>query len=201
MTTVRLHRVAGLHRGFDRAGVFVRVLMPGLLAVLLLFAAGCDRDAGQAPPPSPNEVLAEATSYYCGMLLTDHEGPKGQIHLSGREEPVWFSSVRDTIAFLRLPEEPRDITAVYVNDMAQAKSWDQPEDGAWVEANEAWFVLGSDRMGGMGAPEAVPFSAKDAAEAFRAQHGGQLARLDEIPDDYVLGAVGAAASAHESAGH
>ena len=98
------------------------------------------------------------------MLLIDHDGPKGQIHLASREDPLWFSSVRDTIAFLRLPEEASDVTAVYVNDMAQAKSWDQPEDGAWVEAREAWFVLGSDRVGGMGAPEAVPFSAKNAAE-------------------------------------
>ena len=76
-----------------------RVLMLGVLAATVLFAAGCDRGAGQGPPPWPNEVLAEATGYYCGMLLTDHEGPKGQIHLSGREKPLWFSSVRDTIAF------------------------------------------------------------------------------------------------------
>ncbi len=163
--------------------------------------SGCERASPSAPPPSPNEVLAEATGYYCGMLLSDHEGPKGQVHLRGRDAPLWFSSVRDTLAFLRLPEEPRDIAAVYVNDMARARNWAQPEPGAWVEAHEAWFVVGSDRTGGMGAPEAIPFSRKDAAQAFVAQHGGRLARLDEIPDDYVLGAVGAAAGAHPAAGH
>ena len=201
MTTIRSRGAARtLRDGVDRAGAAARALAWATLAAATLLAAGCDRGGGQAPPPSPNEVLAEATGYYCGMLLADHEGPKGQIHLSGREAPLWFTSVRDTIAFLRLPEEPREVTAVYVNDMAKAKSWDRPEAGTWIEAHDAWFVLGSDRMGGMGAPEAIPFSAKGAAEAFRARHGGRLARLDEIPDDYVLGAVGAAASGQEAMG-
>lgn len=171
-----------------------------IFAASIALLAGCERGGAPARPPSPNEVLAEATGYYCGMLLADHEGPKGQIHLVGREDPLWFSSVRDTIAFLRLPEESREVTAVYVNDMARAKNWAQPEPGAWVEAREAWFVLDSDRFGGMGAPEAVPFSAKDAAEAFRVRHGGRLVRLDGISDDYVLGAVGAAAVAPPDAG-
>src|SRR5690606_12064550 len=104
-------------------------------------------------------------------------------------QPIWFSSVRDTIAFTRLPEEPRDITAIYVNDMARATQWEQPEPGAWVDAREAWFVIESEMRGGMGAPEAAPFSDKGAAEAFRAKHSGRVVRLAEIPDRYVLGPV------------
>lgn len=160
--------------------------------------AGCDRASTKAAAPSPTEVLAEATGYYCGMLLVDHEGPKGQIHLAGRDEPVWFSSVRDTIAFLRLPEEPRDITAVYVNDMGRSKDWAQPDAGAWVDARQAWFVLDSERHGGMGAPEAVPFADRSAAQSFQSRYGGQLARLDEIPDAYVLGPVAAAGDAQHA---
>jgi len=180
-----------------------RSLVALVLAVVMgaFLLAGCDRTQPAAHAPSPNEVLAEATGYYCGMLLADHEGPKGQVHLVGRDAPLWFSSVRDTIAFLRLPEEPRDIAAVYVNDMARAQNWSQPEAGAWVEAHQAWFVIGSDRAGGMGAPEAIPFARKDVAQAFVAQHGGKVARLDEIPDDYVLGAVGAAGEPHAPADH
>lgn len=179
---------------------------PALALALALLAAasalsGCDRARPAASTPSPNEVLAEATGYYCGMLLSDHEGPKGQVHLVGRAAPLWFSSVRDTLAFLRLPEEPRGIAAAYVNDMARAHDWAQPEPGAWVQVHEAWFVIGSDRTGGMGAPEAIPFSRRDAAQAFVARHGGRLARLDEIPDDYVLGAVGAAAGPDAAADH
>ncbi|MGV8923435.1 MAG: nitrous oxide reductase accessory protein NosL [Thermomonas sp.] len=158
------------------------------LTMLVLLAA-CYQAAPPAPPPSPAEVSDAANGRYCGMQLTDHDGPKGQIFVIGIPDPIWFSSVRDTIAFLRLPEESSDVAAVFVNDMGKAKNWKQPEAGAWVEANSAWFVLDSNMRGGMGAPEAVPFAAKPAAEAFRAEHGGRLARLVDIPDAYVLGPV------------
>ena len=169
----------------------VRTMRTRLAAALLaaVLAAGCNRAPPPIAPPPAAEVQADAVGHYCGMLLVDHEGPKGQIHLVSRKAPVWFSSVRDTIAFMRLPEEPHDIAAVYVNDMARAKRWDQPEPGMWVDARQAWFVVDSDMRGGMGAPEAVPFSDEAAAQTFRAAHQGQVARLADIPDAYVLGAV------------
>ena len=157
------------------------------LATLMLVA--CGKGAPAAPPPAPAEVSDESTGYYCGMLLADHEGPKGQIHLASGKDPVWFSSVRDTIAFLRLPEEAKDVVAVYVNDMGRARHWAQPEAGTWVDAHAAWFVLDSSMRGGMGANEAVPFGTQAAAESFRDRHGGRIARLDDIPDAYVLGPV------------
>ena len=157
------------------------------LAVLVL--AACDKPAPPAPPPAPAEVSDEAAGYYCGMLLADHQGPKGQIYLAGSTDPIWFSSVRDTIAFLRLPEEAKNVAAVYVNDMGKATDWNQPEAGTWVEAHSAWFVLDSNMRGGMGAPEAVPFAAKPAAEAFQSIHGGTLAQLGDISDAYVIGPV------------
>jgi copper chaperone NosL len=175
----------------------MRRRLGGVLVATLALAtltSGCDSRSPAPAPPPPAEVQAESTGHYCGMLLADHEGPKGQIHLASRDRPVWFSSVRDTIAFTRLPDEPRDVTAIYVNDMARARRWEQPEPGAWVEARQAWFVIGSDRRGGMGAAEAVPFSDAAAAEAFRATHGGRVVRLADIPDDYVLGASDAGAA-------
>lgn len=138
------------------------------------------------------------------MLLAEHSGPKGQIHLASRGEPIWFTSVRDTIAFLRLPEEARDITAVYVHDMGAASQWDQPEAGTWIPIETAWFVTHSDRVGGMGAPEAVPFASEAAAQAWLAQHGGSIHRLAEIPDDYILGPVpdpAADSSGNDAPGH
>ena len=82
-----------------------RTTLRALCAVVVVAAlAACDRAPGTAMPPPAADVSAEAIGHYCGMLLAEHEGPKGQIHLASRSEPVWFSSVRDTIAFLRLPE-------------------------------------------------------------------------------------------------
>ncbi len=163
-----------------------------VVAVALLAAglAGCDRRPAERPRPSPSEVLAEATGYYCGMRLAEHEGPKGQVHLASRSEPIWFSSVRDTIVFLRSPEEPRDVAAAYVNDMGRSANWQQPDRGAWVDARQAWFVIESQARGGMGVPEAVPFSDEAAAQAFQAANGGRVVRLDEIPDAWLFTSPG-----------
>jgi copper chaperone NosL len=170
----------------------------------LAACSGSGEEETAAPPPA--QVTADATGHYCGMLLAEHEGPKGQIHLKSGAEPVWFSSVRDTIAFMRLPEEPDDIAAIYVNDMSGEPDWSMASPGPWIDAREAWFVVGSARSGGMGAPEAVPFGTEPAARAFAAEHGGEVRRLDAVPTDYVLGptetpADGSAPAATEPAGH
>lgn len=159
------------------------------VAATAAFLAACGQEQTAEAPPAPLEVADDATGHYCGMLVSTHDGPKGQIHLASREDPIWFTSVRDTVAFTRLPEEPKDILAIYVNDMAKAEQWNQPEEGTWMDAREAWFVIESERRGGMGAPEAVPFSDEMAAEGFRANYGGRLVRFDDIPDDFVLGPV------------
>ncbi len=176
-----------------------------VLALAGLGLSACDSKAPPAAPPPAAEVPLEATGHYCGMLLSEHSGPKGQIHLASRGTPVWFTSVRDTIAFLRLPEEARDIAAAYVNDMGRARQWDQPEAGTWIRLEDALFVIESDRLGGMGAPEAVPFSERTDAESYVREHGGRILRLADIPDDYVIGPVMTdgppAAAGHSGDGH
>jgi copper chaperone NosL len=154
--------------------------------LLLLALASCD-DAKQAEVPPAREPGRADVGHYCGMILVDHPGPKAQIFLASRAEPLWFAQVRDAVAFTRLPEEPRDIRAIWVNDMGRTDNWETPQPGAWVEARSAWYVIGSDSRGGMGAAETVPFGTLTAARAFAGPHGGTVVRLDEIPDDYVLG--------------
>ncbi len=157
----------------------------GLLAVALLSA--CDGEPEQVAAPKHQELTREATGYYCSMIVVDHIGPKAQIFLKGAEEPLWFSSVRDGIAFTLLPDEPKTITAFYVNDMGRA-SWETPEPDTWIPADGAHFVIGSDRRGGMGAEEAVPFGELEAAKTFIAKHGGKVVSLSEVPSDYILSA-------------
>ncbi|MDR1827589.1 MAG: nitrous oxide reductase accessory protein NosL [Methylobacteriaceae bacterium] len=169
-------------RGFSR-----RMLAAAAGVVLLL--AACSEQKSVAPPPA-FEMTKDATGYYCGMGLMEHKGPKGQIILESKpQEPLWFTSVRDTVAFTLLPEEPKDIAAIYVSDMGKAGSWDDPGAKNWTDARTAAFVIGGDATGGMGAPEAVPFSDKTAAAAFAEQHGGKIVGFNDIPKDYVLGSV------------
>jgi len=161
-----------------------RVLSLTLICGLL---AGCGDTADTGPLPPPATLTRDAVGHYCGMLVTHHEGPKGQIFVAGQDQPIWFSSVRDTIAFTLLPEETAKVRVIYVNDMARADDWASPGPGTWMDAREAHFVIGSSRTGGMGAQEAVPFSRRTAARAFVEQYGGQIVKLTEIPEDYVLG--------------
>jgi copper chaperone NosL len=158
-----------------------------LFGALLL--AGCNDQVAKAP--APLEPTAESVSHFCGMLLSEHAGPKGQIFLKGRTTPVWFSSVGETVAFTMLPDEPAGVAAIYVNDMGKAKNWERPEPDTWVEARRAWYVLGSNKRGpaGMGdiRREPIPFGEEAAAQRFQAAHGGRILRFSEIPKDDILG--------------
>jgi copper chaperone NosL len=159
-------------------------LFGALLAAVVL--TGCNEQVAEAPPP-PHALTAEAIGRYCGMNVLEHTGPKGQIILARRIDPIWFSSARDAFSFSMLPEEPRDIRAIYVSDMAKAESWEEPGAANWVEARKAFFVIGSRLKGGMGADETVPFSDRGAAEKFVSENGGRVVTFADMPRDYVLG--------------
>lgn len=156
-----------------------------LCAALALAAlAACD---DKAEKPAPHTLTDAAIGRYCGMMLTEHEGPKGQILLKGQDDPLWFSSARDAVAFTLLPEEPKDIAAIYVSDMGAAPTWAEPGPDNWTDAKSASFVIGSSAQGGMGGAEAVPFADKAKAETFAARHGGEVVAFEAIPSTYILG--------------
>lgn len=159
-----------------------------LAGMVLVFAVSACREE-VAAIPEPVAMTREAMGYYCQMDVLEHEGPRAQIHLAQFDHPIWFSQVRDAVAFTRLPEETAEVRAIYVSDMGNAADWADPGAENWVAADAAHFVIGSRRAGGMGAPEAVPFSEIAAAEAFAADHGGHIVGFADIPDDYVLAPV------------
>lgn len=165
-----------------------------VLAAALLAVSGCNQKAAHTAPPAPLEITSEAVAHFCGMGLNEHAGPKGQIFVADRKDPYWFASVRDTLAFTQLPEEPKNIVAIYVNDMGKATNWERPEPGTWIDAKRAWYVIGSKRRGGMDMKEAVPFGDESKARKFAADNGGRIVRFEEIPDDYVFRGPGNAAS-------
>lgn len=154
------------------------------LAGLLALAACNEEDV--ASRPAPVAMTEAALGHFCQMNLMEHPGPKAQIHLDGLPDPLFFSQVRDAIAYQRMPEQSHAIAAIYVSDMAAAPSWQDPGADNWLPAREAHFVVGSDAVGGMAAPELVPFSDERAARAFSAERGGTILTLQEIPDSDVL---------------
>ena len=159
--------------------------MQVLSALLLGFLLLACEPAKVAEVPTAKKLTRDASGYYCLMIVMHHSGPKGQVFLSDKTEPLWFTSVRDVIAFTLSPEEPRNIVAIYVNDMTNA-DWDNPGVDNWIDANKAWYVIGSKKIGGMGAPEAIPFSTKENAETFAKEQGGSVYDLQTIPREYIL---------------
>ena len=160
-----------------------------LVLALSLTLSACKEDAAQ--DLTPVEMTAETLGHFCQMNLLEHPGPKAQIHLEGLPGvPLYFSQVRDALAYQRMPEQSLPMLAIYVNDMGAAgASWESPGTGNWIPAATAFYVLGSAREGGMGAPETVPFASRDAAEAFAKAEGGAVMTLDAIPDASVLAPV------------
>lgn len=158
--------------------------MKRALALILLLAA-CREETARLPDAVP--LTADALGHYCQMNLLEHPGPKAQVHLDGLPgAPLFFSQVRDAVAYARMPEQSHAIIGIYVNDMGAAPSWEDTGAGNWIAADAAHYVVGSRRSGGMGAPELVPFADPHKAAAFAAEHGGRVMELSAIPDADVL---------------
>lgn len=176
---------------------------PLIALALLLLTAACREEVAALPEPVP--LTIEAVGHYCQMDLFEHPGPKGQVHLIGLPDPLFFSQVRDAVAYQRLPEQSHSIAAIYVNDMGAAESWENTGAENWILAEGAHYVVGSARFGGMGAPELVPFADPVAAQDFAAEYGGNVMTLEQIPDELVLtpvaldGGVAAESDAAEDA--
>ena len=155
------------------------------LAVCMGALAGCSE---QVETPEPLKLTREAIGHYCNMIVADHPGPKAQIHEKGRAKPLWFSSVRDGLAYMTLPGEAQRVVAFYVHDMSRADNWEAPpDDGVWIKASDAVYVIGSKKRGGMGARETVPFKSREGAQSFAAEFGGKAVSYAEIPKAYILG--------------
>lgn len=160
-----------------------------LLCLALL--AACQEES--AEKPQAIALTESSVGHFCQMNMLEHPGPKAQVHLEGLPgAPLFFSQVRDAVAYLRMPEQSHEITAIYVNDMGRAPSWDAPGKDNWIAASAAHYVIGSARIGGMGAPELVPFGDIADAREFAEAHGGRVTALKDIPDSFVLAPVEAA---------
>lgn len=158
-----------------------------LLAATL--AAGCS-ESDSAGTVAPVAMTEEAVGYYCQMNVLDHDGPKAQIHLADKGHPIWFVQIRDAFAYDRMPEQPAQVTAIFVNDMgAPGAEWERPGKDNWIPATSAFYVVGSDRKGGMGAPDLIPFAREDAAGAFARRYGGSVIAYADVTDEAILAPV------------
>lgn len=161
-----------------------KLLLPLIMAATL--AACSDADQKTAVMPEPSAITADAIGHYCGMNLTEHIGPKGQIKLRDSDKTIWFSTIREVFAYTILPEEPKAITAIYVQDMGQADTSGNPAAESWIDAKQAYYVIESTSIGGMGEPDALPFKDLGLAEQFILNQGGKIVSFADMPEDYIF---------------
>ena len=109
----------------------------------------------------------------------DFPGAKAQIHYKNGKIDS-FCSTLDMFLFYLQPDRPRNIAAIYVNDMGKA-DWDHPGNH-WLDARKASYVYGGDIMVLMG-EALVPFSDLKDAGAHVKDHGGKIIRFDDVTMD------------------
>lgn len=177
-----------------------RRYLGGIALAGVAMLAGCLGDDGERPAPvalDEGQVCDQ-----CGMVIENHPGPAGQTYFeegpADRDGPAWFCSGVCTYTYtLDREEEGWTTVVVYLTDYAAVDYEFSTEDGrtfisahleaeAFADARDLTLVVGSDAHGAMG-PDLVPFGDRDAAEAFVAEHGGQLVAHDDVNRDLLAG--------------
>lgn len=155
-----------------------RVMLTALAAPLLLMVTACSEPE---PVPVARELTREAACALDGMLLMDYPGPKAQIHYD-QGPPDFFCDTVEMFAIHLRPEQQKRVRALYTQDMGKA-DWDAPR-GHWIDAQSAFYVVGSRRTGSMG-PTIGSFAHEADARAFATEHGGRVLRFGEITPEMV----------------
>jgi len=161
------------------------LLTLALLVLVLLGACQGERVVAQAPSQPLLGIPADARGHYCGMYLSEHAGPKGQVRVRDLAAPLWFTSIREVFSFLEAPDEPKAVTGVYVQDMGRRQADGGFPADAWIDARSAWYVIGSGAPESPVADDALPFATQAAAEAYRARRGGTVVTFAAMPEAFV----------------
>lgn len=169
-----MNRYSSSCRDVRRSGLTLWLIVLGFLAL-----AGCSE-----PPPTATEKPAAVhmesgdECHVCGMAITGFPGPKGEVITEKQQQVHKFCSTKDMFSWVLQPENIKRDHTLYVHDMAQSE-WDSPVDTALIDAREAFYVVGSGRLGAMG-PTLASFAEQTAASEFAAQHGGNVKAFADI---------------------
>lgn len=154
----------------------------GLLLVATLLLAGC----GEQTPDTGRQAVAPEAGTSCaldGMLLADFPGPKAQMRYAGQDAPDFFCDTVEMFHLYLNPEQVRKVEGLFVQDMGAA-DWDAPQ-GHWIDATQAYYVVGSSRHGSMG-PTIASFAREADARHFAEEYGGKVYPFAGITADMAV---------------
>ncbi|EAR08085.1 nitrous oxide reductase accessory protein NosL [Reinekea blandensis] len=133
---------------------------------------------------TPNTVIEAATiersdqCHLCGMMIAGFPGPKGELVTKGATEVSKFCSTRDLFAFYLQPENQHRVIQLYVHDMSRSP-WASPDDDHFIDARDAFYVVGSEKKGAMG-DTLASFSSQSHAATFADTYGGTVYGFEDI---------------------
>ncbi len=151
------------------------------IALLALFLFGCGESEQQQIVKQAQAIESADECHLCGMVIKNFPGPKGQAFQKGEADTVRFCSTRDLFSYILQPENQRQIEQIFVHDMSKTP-WENPADDYFIDAKEAWYVIGSSQKGAMGKTLAS-FSKESDALAFSQEFGGKVYQFDKITLD------------------
>ena len=146
--------------------------------ILLAALAACNKPAA---PVAAQEITAGTSCSLDGMTLADFPGPKAQIHYA-TGEPDYFCDTVEMFSTYLQPEQKKRITGIFTQDMGKT-DWVKPQ-GNWIDAKQAFYVLGSKKTGSMG-PTLAAFTRQQDAGNFAKEFGGKVLPFDKVTPDMV----------------
>jgi copper chaperone NosL len=150
-------------------------LSVGALALSTSLPLACGGDPDR-PAATAIDLTADATCASDGMMLMEFEGPKAQI-LWESGERSYFCEAREAFEFWTNPIERNRMDGFFVQDFGGIEWGAHPD--RWIRAQDATFVIGSNKLGAMGISY-VSFSKPSDASSFQLKHGGRSLLLEEI---------------------
>ena len=156
-------------------------LLIALSASLLLLS--CSENTTEQKMLTAVTIEKADECHLCGMIIEGFAGPKGAASHKTDEVVRKFCSTRDMFAYYLDPENKRNIAQMLVHDMSQVP-WETPQDELFINAKEAYYVVGSSKRGAMGSTLAS-FAEKPVAVKFAAEFGGELLTFEQITLDKI----------------
>jgi len=143
---------------------------------LIAFAA-----SGLANSAATDTVPADVRCSVCGMFVAKYPNWLAQIQYGTSGKTKFFDGVKDMMVFYFEPQKyggasREAIVGIFVKDYYSLK---------WLEAQKAFYVVGSDIYGPMG-HELIPFASEEAAESFyKDHHGKEILTFDDITPELI----------------
>lgn len=144
-----------------------------LLLIVMTALLACSKPVA---PVAPQEITAGTSCSLDGMTLADFPGPKAQIHYA-MGEPDYFCDTVEMFSIYLKPEQKKRVTGIFTQDMGKS-DWESPKAN-WIDAKQAFYVLGSKKMGSMG-PTLAAFSIEQDANKFVKEFGGKVLAFNQV---------------------